>query len=121
MPVGPWLTNKACERMRRDGYCSRHFQLHVRLEGKRGWSHSRKTKATHDTRFILIVYEALWAEMIILKPREILPTAVHLGNVIKLEDRNGDPLAPLSPGRASDREELSAARIVSIAGSVHAS
>ena len=107
--VGRWLTEKACERMRRDGYCSRRFQLHVRLEGKRSWSDSRKTAATQDTRFILTVYEELWTQMSSVRPREILSVGVHLGDVIKLEDRNGDLFAPLSPGRANEREKLAAA------------
>lgn len=107
--VGRWLTEKACERMRRDGYCAQRFQLHVRVEGNRGWADSRKTAATQDTRFILTIYEALWSELSALRPRAILSVGVHLGEVIKLEDRNGDLFAPLSPGRANDREKLSAA------------
>lgn len=107
--VGRWLTEKACERMRRDGYCSQRFQLQVVVQGKRGWSDSRKTAATQDTKFVLTVYEELWKRMTSHGPREILSVGVHLGDVIRLEDRNGDLFSPLSPGRASEREKLSKA------------
>lgn len=39
--VGRWLTEKAVERMRRDGFCARRFSLMIRLPEGRGWSRAK--------------------------------------------------------------------------------
>src|SRR5690606_5178280 len=60
--VGRWLVEKASERMRRDGYCTRHFGLSLRLtDGPR--NAGKKITATRDTRFLLSIYEGLWRDI----------------------------------------------------------
>src|SRR5690606_7266598 len=49
--VGRWLVEKASERMRRDGYCARHFSLAVHFVERGRWGQGRKITATQDTRF----------------------------------------------------------------------
>ncbi|WP_425501612.1 hypothetical protein [Parasulfitobacter algicola] len=48
--VGRWLLEKSAERMRRDGYCTRRFSLHVRWYPDGRWSDNRSVAATQDTR-----------------------------------------------------------------------
>tara|TARA_R110001599_G_scaffold176100_1_gene368193 strand:+ start:3999 stop:5228 length:1230 start_codon:yes stop_codon:yes gene_type:complete len=103
--VGRWLVEKASERMRRDGYCARHFVLSMRLTD--GGRHAgKKITATRDTRFLLSLYEGLWRDIHRRSNGDVLSISVHLGDLILLAERNGDLFAPLSPGMPNKPEKL---------------
>ncbi len=104
--VGRWLVEKASERMRRDGYCARHFSLSVHFVERGRWGQGRKITATQDTRFLLSLYEDLWRNMRRRCNGDILSVNVHLGDLIPLTERNGDLFAPLSPGMPNRPEKL---------------
>jgi DNA polymerase-4 len=107
MFVGRWLVEKASERMRRDGYCARRFQLSVYLTDRHVSSKTRKIPASQDTVFMLSVYQDLWAQIRLFGFNEVLSVSVHLGDLVKLSERNGDLFLPLSPGTPSRSEKLS--------------
>ncbi|MEO1109852.1 MAG: UMUC-like DNA-repair protein [Pseudomonadota bacterium] len=104
--VGRWLTEKACERMRRDDYCARLFSLQVNFRGRPTWSNNRKLTASQDTAVFLQIYESLWTEMLNTRPNHVLGISVHLGNIIELSARSGELFTPLAPGQQSKTEAL---------------
>mgnify|MGYP003626910378 FL=1 len=104
--VGRWLVEKASERMRRDGYCARQFQLSITLADRQRWATGRKITPTMDTKFIMTVYEDIWRGMQRRTNSDVLSVSVHLGDLVKLNERTGDLFAPLEPGRPNRPEML---------------
>jgi len=107
--VSRWLVEKAAERMRRDGWCARRFALSVRFTGGRRWSRHHTCGASQDTRFLLAILESLWGRVPVGSADRVLWTGVHLGDLVALDDRPGDMLMPLEPGRESVGERLACA------------
>ncbi len=107
--VGRWLTEKSTERMRRDKFCARRFSLQARFLPQGGWSGSRTVSATQDTRMILGIYMALFAEMMKTQPRIIGSVSVNLTDVLPLAQRSGELFLPLQAATQSRNEKLAVA------------
>lgn len=104
--VGRWLIEKAAARLRREGYCTRAIHVGLR-QWKQGDGRHWRITATQDTQEILRTFDAMWQTM---RPRgKIYSVSVHLGDVIRLEDRSGELFLPLTPGARNTNEKLSAA------------
>ncbi len=112
--VGRWLLGKAAMRLRRDGRLCRRVTLTVQPLGVPRWAGAVRTHPTADTAHLLKLYRRLWQEMRRARPeaRRLLSLGVHLGEVIRLEERTGDLFLPVAPGALTRREE--AARIADL-------
>ncbi|MFV1601985.1 MULTISPECIES: DNA polymerase Y family protein [unclassified Phaeobacter] len=106
--VGRWLTEKAVERMRRDGFCARRFSLMIRLPEGRGWTRTKTLTASQDSAIFLKLFESQWAQFSDDRHGYVLSIGVHLGEVIPLSERPGELFLPLAPGESNKREKLSA-------------
>ncbi|SDG52396.1 DNA polymerase-4 [Celeribacter baekdonensis] len=106
--VGRWLTEKAVERMRRDGFCARRFSLMIRLPEGRGWTRAKTLTPSQDSAIFLKLFEAEWAQFHHERHGYVLSIGVHLGEVIPLSERPGELFLPLAPGEANKREKLAA-------------
>ena len=107
--VGRQLVEKAVERLRRDGWCARHFSLFLRFSGHRGWKAGRTCSASQDTRLFLSIFEGLWAAGLADAPGDVVLVGVHLSNLIALSERSGDLFLHQAPGRKDHDERLSEA------------
>lgn len=100
--VGRWLLGKAATRMRRDGRVARRLSL---MAG--GWSEAIKCEATADTVYLLRLHRQLWDRLLSNGTRrEFLSVSIHLGDVLYLQDRNGDLLTPLRPAEETRGERV---------------
>lgn len=106
--VGRWLTEKAVERMRRDGYCARRFSLMIRLPEGRGWTRAKTLTPSQDSAIFLKLFDSQWAQFRDDRHGYVLSIGVHLGEVIPLSERPGELFLPLAPGEPNKREKLSA-------------
>lgn len=104
--VARWLTEKASERLRRDGYCAKRFSLMVHMPDRQGYSRSLTLTASQDTAAFHSLLDRLWIDCMRTKPRVILSVGVQLSDVTALAERPGELFLPLEPGAASSREKL---------------
>lgn len=105
--VGRWLVEKATERLRHHGYCTREFGFQCRLPPTGQWTRFRRFGASQSTREMLEHYEVLWQRMSQRLPgHPVLSVSVQLGKLLPLSERPGEMLLPLEPGRPSDTEKL---------------
>lgn len=108
--VGRWLTEKATERLRRDGYCAARFSLSMSFWRGSGWGRSIKCAPMQDTAYFLGLYDDLWARMEASFGGIILAgLSVQLGDVLPLAQRTGDLFLPLEPGKPNRPKSLSKA------------
>lgn len=105
--VGRWLVEKAAARLRRDAYCAGRFSLSAHFYDCDGWSGSKTTMHTQDTRQFLEIYDALWLRMAQRRFGPCSSVSIHLGDVLPLKERSGELFLPLEPGRQTKKERLS--------------
>lgn len=104
--VGRWLVEKAAERMRRDGYCSSLVTLNTSFMERQRWAGKQPMTSTQDTRLLLRGYEELWQQMAGNGIGQVLSVSVHLGSLMRMDDRPGDWFAPRDPGLPTIQEKL---------------
>lgn len=107
--VSKWLVEKASRRLRRDGYVARRFSLYAKIitPENLSYSHQQIMHYTQDTRLFMQANHILWQDMWQrYHPQKILAISVHLGDIIKIEERIGDFFMPLQAGKPDKYEKL---------------
>lgn len=107
--VSKWLIEKASRRLRRDGYVAKRFSLYVKIIAPNDikYFNQELMHYTQDTRMFMQANHRLWQEMWQQHhPQKILAITIHLGDVIKMEERVGELFMPLEPGKPNKFERL---------------
>jgi len=115
--VGRWLVQKASARLRRQGWASGQFSLHVALgwhdpqKPTWTWERSIRMQCSQDSIFFLRIFEHLWSRMCSeARPVvQILSLHVQFGGLVSLQQRTGDLLEGTRPGELSAGERVSKA------------
>lgn len=105
-PVARWLTGKAVERMRRDGYCARRLTLSLRTAGGGRWSRGLSRPASQDSRAFLRRLGRLWDGAPLSPGSVVIHVGVRVDGLVELASRSGDLFAPAPPGTPGAGERL---------------
>ena len=104
--VGRWLTERAVNRMRRDGYCAGRFSIYIGQYEQRAIQRQQTLTPSQDTRMFMGLFDKLPAEFE-KSGGKATSIGVNLTKIIKLEDRTGELFLPLEAGKANRAEGLS--------------
>lgn len=110
--VSRWLIEKACTRLRRDGWVAGSFAIQIARADQHGIHSTMSCAQSQDSALFLRINRLMWRRAWrrgLLQGQTILSVGVHLAHLERLDRRNGDMLLGLRAGAMTRGERVSEA------------